>query len=401
MFHPWAAFETASTLPMRFEIISAMKTTLRPVAAFAAAFTTLGLHAGDAPKPVELKFATPGRGEIHRFVTLPGSIKANRQATLYAKVGGYLKTISVDKGDSVQAGQLLAEIDVPELAAEAARHQAEIARAKAEAVRYRAEADLAALELKRLSDAVKKSPDLVVQQTVDAAKASATIAKAKQSVAAAEQQAAEANLKRVETQMSFTRITAPFTGVITSRHVDAGAYIASAASGSAGQTAAIVTLMDFDKVRVHVPVTELEAPLVAVDQPVRVAVEGLPGRAFEGTVTRHSYALDEASKTMLVEAEMLNPSRQLRPGMYAIVKVGVEKHKDVLTVPVEALVMEKANAFLFLLVDGKAKKTAVKIGFNDGKQVEIASGADAKAKVLLVGKLTLADGQAVNATEGK
>ena len=182
--------------------------------------------------------------------------------------------------------------------------------------------------------------------------------------------------------------------------MDPGAFIPAATSGTAAQNAAIVTLMDFDTVRVQVAMTELEAPFVVKGQPVKVSVEGLPGRPpFEGNVTRLSYALDDATKTMLIEAELPNPKLELRPGMYATVKVGVENHTNALTVPVAAIVMEKANAFVFLLADGKAKKTPVKIGFNDGSKVEIVSDMAADAKVILAGKLALTDGQVVNAVE--
>jgi len=214
-------------------------------------------------------------------------------------------------------------------------------------------------------------------------------------------QVAHATLQRTQTLLGFTEITAPFTGVVTARHVDRGAFIPAATSGSAAQSAAIVTLMDFDTVRVQVPMTELEAALVAKGQPVKVALDGLPGKSFEGTVTRFAGALDETTRTMLVEAELPNPGHTLRPGMYATVRVGVEKHTNVMLVPSEALVMEKTAAFLFLADGGKAKKTPVKIGFNDGAKVEIISGIAETAKVILVGKTALADGQAVNVQETK
>ena len=104
---------------------------------------------------------------------------------------------------------------------------------------------------------------------------------------------------------------------------------------------------------------------------------------------------------MLVEADVANPGLTLRPGQSATIKVGVEKHTDALLIPVEALVMEKTNAFAYLAADGKAKKTAIKIGFNDGARVEVLSGLEPTAAVILVGKLALADAQPINAVEQK
>ncbi|MBI3878559.1 MAG: efflux RND transporter periplasmic adaptor subunit [Verrucomicrobia bacterium] len=327
-----------------------------------------------AAAPVEVKVTRPARGEIIRYVTLPGSIRANQQATLYAKVPGYLKSIAVDKGDTVTAGQALGEIEVPELLADLAK--------------FKAEARVADADNKRITAAQKKAPDLVTPQSVDDAKGKSEIAKA--------------NLERTETLLRYAKLTAPFAGVVTARFVDAGAFIPAATSGSAAQNAAVVTIADFNTVRVQVPVTELEAPLVAKGQPVKVSVEGLPGRPpFEGSVTRLAYALDDATKTMLVEADLPNPKLELRPGMYATVKVGVEKHTDALTIPVEALVMEKVNAFAFIADGGKAKKIAIKIGFNDGAKVEVLDGLKGGEAVILVGKLTLAPDAAINATEGK
>jgi RND family efflux transporter MFP subunit len=329
--------------------------------------------AADAPKPVEVKITRPARDDIVRYVTLPGSIRANQQATLYAKVPGYLKSLKVDKGDRVTEGQALGEIEVPELLAELTKNKAE--------------AKVAELDFKRISAARDKAPDLVTPQSVDDAAGKWDIAKA--------------NLERIETLLQYSRLTAPFSGVVTMRYVDPGAFIPAATSGSAAQTAAIVTIMDFNIVRVQVALPELEASLAREGQPVKATVEGLPGKTFEGKISRLSYALEDATRTMLVEADLANPALALRPGMYAIVKVGVEKHTDALTIPVEALVMEKVNAFAFTASGGKAKKTAIKIGFNDGAKVEVLSGLTGNEAVILVGKLTMADGQTVNATEGK
>ena len=336
----------------------------------ALAIAAPALHAA---APTEVKFTRPTRGDIVRYVTVPGTLKANQQATLYAKVGGYLSKISVDKGDSVTAGQLLAELEVPELLADLAR--------------TRAEANVAAVELTRLEAAAAKSPDLITPLALDATRGRAEIARANQS--------------RSETLLSFAKVTAPFAGIVTARYADVGAYIPAATASSTPASAALVTLADFQTIRACVAVPELEAAKVKVGQPVRISLEGAAATVLEAKVSRLAYALDDATKTMLVEADLPNPKLALRPGMYATIKVGVEKHSDALLIPVEALVMEKTNAFAYLVVDGKAKKTALKIGFNDGARVEVLSGLDPAASVILVGKLVLTDAQPLNAVEAK
>ena len=323
--------------------------------------------------PAAVQAVQPERGPITRSITLPGEIKAYQQATLYAKVAGYLKTITVDKGDQVKEGDLLADIEVPELIAEETRGKAEV--------------EVADLDYQRLSESRKKAPDLVTPQSVDDAKGKLDVAKA--------------TLERTETLLGFAKITAPFSGIVTKRMVDPGAFIPAATSGSTAQNAAIVTLADFNTVRVQVAVPELESSLVATGQPVKVSVEGLSGRSFDGKITRFSYALDEASRTMLAEIELPNPKLELRPGMYASVKIGIERKDDALLVPVEALVVEKTGASVFALADGKAKKTRVQTGFNDGTDVEIISGVKTGQRVILAGKRSLSDGQPVTVEEAK
>ena len=186
----------------------------------------------DAPKPavppIAVQLVKPHQGDITRNVTLPGNVSAWQQAILYAKVGGYLKAITVDKGDEVKAGALIADIEVPELLADILKSKAEV--------------EVAEIDYKRVSEAQKKAPDLVMPQTVDDALGKLKVAKA--------------NLEHDQTLLSFSKITAPFAGVVTRRFVDAGAFIPAATSSSTAQNAAIVTVADFSTVRVNVAVPE-------------------------------------------------------------------------------------------------------------------------------------------------
>ena len=329
--------------------------------------------AAPSAPPVSVQVTRPHRGPILRSVSLPATIRPYQQATLYAKVPGYLKSIRVDRGDVVKEGDPLAEIEAPELLADQAKYQAEVAVTK--------------VDYERLTEAQKKAPDLVVPLNVDTAKGKYDMALA--------------NLKRNETLLGYTRIIAPFSGTITRRWVDVGALIPAATSSSSPQNAAVVTLMDNSKVRVEVAVPQAEAPLVKRGCEAELKVEELSDRMFKGTVTRFADALDDATKTMMTEIELANPDRQLRAGMFATVKLAIDRKDDTLLVPAEALVVEKVKTSVFTLVDGKAKKLAVKAGFEDGKSVEILEGVAGSDTVILGAKLTLTDGQPVKATEGK
>src|SRR6188768_1470971 len=147
-----------------------------------------------------VKTTAAAKGDIHRWITIPGSLKPNQQATLYAKVAGYLGAINVDKGDKVAAGKQLAVIEVPEMEADLKRQDAE--------------ARLAATELDRLTAARKKSPDLVVARDIDKAQAALD--------------AAKANVERTNALLGYAKLTAPFAGTITARYVDAGAFVPAA-----------------------------------------------------------------------------------------------------------------------------------------------------------------------------
>ena len=142
-------------------------------------------------------------------------------------------------------------------------------------------------------------------------------------------------------------------------------------------------------------------PLVSVGLPVEVTMDELPGRAFQGSVTRFAYALDEASKTMTAEAEIANPKRELRPGMYARARIAMERKTDVLLIPATALVAGKGPDFVFTISDGKAKRVAVKAGFRDATSVEILEGLAPDQTVILAGSNPPADGQPVTVVEAR
>ncbi len=315
----------------------------------------------------------PKRGEIVRRVTLPGNVMAYQEATLYAKVAGYLKTINVDKGDTVKKGETIAEIEAPEMLADL--------------VKAEAEAEAAQLDYKRVTEAQKKASDLVMPQTVDAAKAKSGVA--------------VAGVQRIETLLSYAKITAPFSGVITKRWVDPGALIPAPTSSSTSKSAAVVTLMDFSTVRIDAAIPDTEAPLVKKDLPVKVTVDELPGRAFQGTITRFAYALDESTKTMATEVEISNSDLALRPGMWATVEIELQKKEKALLIPAEALVTDKNKMSIFVVRDNKALKVLVVTGFDDGANVEILKGCGPNDAIIIAGKQSVTDGQKVQATESK
>ncbi len=308
-------------------------------------------------------------GDITRSVQLLGEVRPNQQVALYAKVGGYVKALRADIGDRVAAGQVLAELEVPELIADEARTRAELA--------------LAELEHRRLQEAAKQAPDLVPRQQVDAAAAKLAVAKAAQ--------------ERNATLLGFALIRAPFAGVISRRSVDVGAFVPAATGGGAGP-AALFVLTDFATVRVQAALPESEAGLAAPGQPVSVLAEAAGAKPYATQLTRLSSVLENPSKTMLIESVLPNPDGALKPGMYANVRLGIETHRGVRLLPLTAVIMEKAVATAYVHEAGKARRRVLKAGFNDGTNLEILDGLKPDEDVLVVGTATLTDGQAVTLT---
>ncbi len=317
--------------------------------------------------PVPVRLVAVKTGEATRSIVLPATVQPWQQATLFAKVAGYAKTVAVDKGDSVKENALLAELEVPELLADRAKYQAELA--------------VAELDFKRISEAQKKAPDLVVAQSVDTARAKMDVAKA--------------NLERTETLLSFARITAPFSGVVTHRFIDPGAFVPAAISGASQSAAATFTIMDFSKVRVQTAVPETEVPFIKDGLASKIAIDELPNRTLAGTVTRFSHALDETTRTMLAEIELPNADQTLRPGMYASARITVERKPETTIIPADALFAEKTRSSVFMVADRKAKRITVKTGFNDAGVVEVLEGVKPGDQIILLDKQVLADGQPV------
>jgi RND family efflux transporter MFP subunit len=308
---------------------------------------------------VELASVQPTTGTIHRWVALPATMAPFQQVQLCARVAGYVKTVGVDRGDAVKQGQALAQIEVPEI--------------EADLVKLKAEQEAADIELKRLKEAQIKSRDLVLPQTVDNA--------------AARFEAAKASVDRCLTLLEFAQIKAPFAGTITSRFVDSGAHV------SVGGTT-LFHLTDVTRIRCLVPVTELETPLAVVGKPVKVSLDAFPGRVFEAALNRVSRTLDPLTRTMLVEADLENPSGEILAGMSGTARIGVERRDGAVLIPSAAVVLEKTNAFVFRYADGKAVKTPVKIGFSDGIQCEVPEIKPGDT-LLLPGPHPPADGQPV------
>jgi membrane fusion protein (multidrug efflux system) len=325
----------------------------------------------------------PQRGDIVRSITLPGDLVGLYQSTLYAKVTGYLKTISVDKGDWVKNGQVLAEIEVPEL-------QQRLARANADL-------QVQHLTYQRLEQVWKSDPRLVARQDVD--------------IAQGKYLEAKAQMDELEAMVSYTRIVAPFDGVITGRFVDPGALIkaggeqqATAEQGSASPntgTSPVLSLARIDTMRTYVYAPQDAVGSIRRGMPATLTLADLPGRSFEGVVTRYSNSLDLGTRTMLTEIDLKNPRKELYPGMYANVTLELERHRDALKLPESAIGDSSDGKYVMVAQDGKLRKQEVTVGINNGKSAEIVSGLNSGEAVVATLDPSIVPDEAVNVAQQK
>ena len=382
------------------------------IAAFCAGVLLAGCAASsqttsDAPARTEVvAVVEPARADLSRTLALAGEFRAYQSVDVHARVGGYIRTMHVDVGDTVRAGDLIAEIEVPELAdeldgAEAVREQleAEIRRAERELERARAEERLAETLASRLTAVQEREPGLIARQESDAAKlqhesAIAQVRAAEAALAAAQRQTAvaDAGKSRSRTMLEFRRITAPFSGVVTSRFADPGAMVRAVAASSSQP---IVRIAQIDRLRLVVPIPEESAAEVRVGAPVEVRV-GAPAQTLQARVSRRSNELKRSTSTMNIEIDVPNPDRSLLPGMYADAAFTVDKRAAVLTVPVQALAQRDGKPTL-LVVDaaGQVAQRDVRTGLATEAAVEITTGLEEGDAVIIGDRSRLQIGQHV------
>lgn len=347
-----------------------------------------------APVP-SVQVIKPNREAVSRTLTLPGSVEAFEKAKLYAKVAGYLEEIQVDIGDRVKKGQVLAVLDIPEMAMEYAQVKAELAEAKAQYAR--AQADYKLQQVISQRSKTLREREAGTEQELDEAQAKYEVAAAGVKLAQARIDNVRAHLGKLETLMEYAKIKAPFDGIVTERFVHPGALIQVATSAS--NVSPVVTVQRVDTVRVFVDVPEPDVPAVDRGDPATLVLSAMPEKKFAGAVTRFASALDPSTRTMKVEIDFLNPEGLLRPGMYGNMTLVLESRPEALTLPAPALVTEGGKNFVYVVEDSRARKVEVATGIDDGIRVEITSGLQGNEAVVVAGASAVTDGGPVRAVK--
>jgi multidrug efflux pump subunit AcrA (membrane-fusion protein) len=325
-------------------------------------------------------------------------MEALHEAAIYARVSGYVRRWYVDLGTPVRAGQVLADIDVPELQQSVLQARAQLAQAQSALVLARA--NLERWRILAADSAVTVQELQIYQQAYDAAGASV--------------RAAEAYLRGLVSTLQYTQVRAPFNGIVTARNVEYGALITAAGASSAPLTAggsqftpassvtaaSLFRVAQTDTMRVYITVPQPYVASIRAGLPADLVVANLGNQSFRGTIVRTAGAVDPTTRTLLAEVDVPNPGRVLLPGMYTQLRITVQRVDAPLVIPSTALVTRSAGPQVIELIPGASGRAtvhlrSVQVARDYGATLEIVSGLSDGALVATIGTQILADGQTV------
>jgi RND family efflux transporter MFP subunit len=378
-----------------------------------------------APEAPEVKIVSPQKKDVRRLIERPGyNVEAYERTPLYAKIPGYVQKWNVDIGDRVHKGEVLAELYIPEMEVELKRKEAsvrqalsEIKQAESAVLRSQAELKHAESQYQRLARAGRDG--VLDKEQVDEARfgfeaAQAAVAKAQADVdvAKARLEVAQADRDHVQTLLQYTKIPAPFDGVVTRRNVNTRDFVQPTAASKGD---ALFVVEKVDPVRVFVNVQELEAVWVRDGDTALIRPQSLQGQQFKGTVTRSSGVLNPQNRTLRTEIDLPNADGKLLPGMFVHATI-IAEHKNVWALPVTAVVTQGDHTFCYRVENGKAVRTPIQVGLRGDEFVEVlkkqtrltkaatASGWEdltGEEMIVVSNAASLTDGQAVSVSNRK
>jgi RND family efflux transporter MFP subunit len=319
----------------------------------------------------------PEAGAPHQEIVLPGNTQAFTDTPIYARTNGYLRRWYFDIGARVKAGQLLAEIETPEVDQQLRQAQAQLATAQAN---YSlAQSTAARWQFLMKSDSVSKQETDEKLGDLNAKKAIVD--------------SAQSNVRRLEETQRFQKIYAPFSGVITARNIDIGALI-DAGSNAPGRE--LFHLASINTLRVYVNVPEVYSRAAVPGGTAELTLDEYPGRVFHGKLVRNANAIDSATHTLLVEVDVDNPKGELLPGAYVSVHLKLPSQVQSVTIPSNALLFRQEGLRAAIVRDGKTQLVPIRIGRDFGHSVEVVSGLSAKDPVILNPPDSIISGTPVN-----
>jgi RND family efflux transporter MFP subunit len=352
------------------------------------------------------------RRTLGATLTIAGEFKPFQDVDVHAKVAGYIRHIYVDVGDHVKDGQILAVLEVPELAAQLAGAEAavrgaqdQVRRAQGDVQRAQSTHAAAHSAYTRLKQAADSRAGLVAQQEVDDSQAKdleseGQLASAEAALSGAKQQleVAQASQKQMSAMSDYTRITAPFAGVITSRTADTGSLVSAGTTGGS-QSVPVVRLAQVSVLRLVLAIPESVAAQIHLGEVVNLRVQALD-REIQGQVSRFADALDLQTRTMETEIDVDNRNGQLIPGMYVEAHLALQQKQNVLSIPLQA-VQRNGDEATVLLVNAQnvVEERQVRLGAEDSTYVEVLSGLTEDERVILGNRGLFRAGEKVQARE--
>jgi RND family efflux transporter MFP subunit len=336
-------------------------------------------------RATQVEVITPKSLETDQALTLPATVRALEQTKIYPRVTGYVRKWLVDIGDKVTAGQLLAEIDTPDLDAQLAQARAQLAQSQAQANQVIAQRDYSRSNTQRyesLADQKLVSKSQVEQTQAQASTDEASVASAQSNVVAQ-----QANVRRLIETQAFSRVVAPFAGTITTRNIERGDLV------SETKTTELYTLVATDPVRVLVEVPQTVAGSVRTGVLASLSVRELPGRKFTGKITRSAGALDPDLHTMTTEIQVPNPDAALLPGMYVQAALTFPAPHRVVEVPATALYSD-AQGLRVAVVNAQQKLHFVPITIerDTGATLQVATGLAGDERIVKIAVPGLVEG---------
>jgi RND family efflux transporter MFP subunit len=403
-----------SQLPRKRVLVAALVTMLAACAALLCSSCSGGQKRveADASSSVTVGVTPVVRRTLSRRLTLSSELVPFEEIDVYAKESGYVTKLYVDYGTRVKAGQVMATLEIPELEAQLQEDEAEIknaadrvTRAQHELKRYEAEYTALHLAYTRLNGVFQSQPGIVAQQEVDDAQGKDLAAASQVDAGQAGLQAAQsylnvakAKLLHDQTLYDYSKITAPFSGVVTERYANLGTLV-QAGTSSSTQALPIVRLSEDDLFRLVIPVPESYVPYIRIGEPVDVRVPAL-NRTFPGKVARFSVDVKASTRTMHTEVDIPNPKHLLVPGIYAETDLMLEQRNDVPAVPVQAINHEGDKTTVYVVGnDGKIEIKPVTLGLETANDAEITSGLNPGEQVIVSDRSGLRPGETVRPRE--
>jgi RND family efflux transporter MFP subunit len=344
---------------------------------------------------------------LSQELNVAGEFLPYQEVELHAKVAGYLRSITIDIGDHVHRGQLLATLEIPELQAQVlgaeagVRHTAEeISRAQSAVIRAQADHQALHAAATRLQQAAQARPGLVAEQELDDALArdrasQAQVDVAKSELSAMQQQlgVSRADQEQLRSMAAYSHIVAPFDGIVTWRYADTGALIQSGTSNA--NSMPVVKLAQVNILRLRLPVPEALAGYIRLGQPARIHVQAT-GEQLSGTITRSTGSLDAATRSLQVEIDLPNKNGRLTPGMYADVVLDVAQQQPSPVVPLQAVNTSGPSAYV-LVVDSQnqVERRPVTLGLKNANSAEVVSGLRAGERVIVANLDSFHSGESV------